>query len=293
MVIGPHLLGRGSAMESYRHTVFGRDLISMIKFIFGQAGIIAKSLSSLWLILLLISAMICLLNKKHITNKKLYQKTKIFSLIQFICIVLFILDMIIFIQILDKQYDQNSFYVLVKIVLAFTYYFCMTINAGILAYCLRETEIHFFQWIVLSICSILPLLIIDPIADRLLVMPLTFLLIVCVKLTNLYVNTINPKTEKNFFSMISIASFINAICLLIIFSYIHQSYYIRDEYIKEQIKADETTIVLPELRFSNYVYYPREDYTWTFHYGYNEGEVCFKYIPFEQWVQTQDNLIEN
>lgn len=289
MLLLPSLVGRDGTMDSYRHTVFGRSFIDMVKFVYGQTNIIAKALIGLFVVNLVITVSSYLAGKKCNFTKKQTVLFKISSALQTAMIVYFVVDYFWIMPVDFISKIELYATMTVRIFAVAVYYVLMFANVLVIDLKTKKENGCFIlaPWLFLTALSILPLIIIEPVGTRLMFMPFVFMCIIAGKLIDGFVGA--PYSEKTKFKAVlkalTAASCVICVALVLMFAQINKVYVIRDEHIRDELSKGNEVITIPELPFSGYVEFPREDYTWTFHYGFEPDSVTFNYVPYDEWIK--------
>ena len=289
MFLIPCFVGRTDAMDSYRHTVFGKNLIDIIKFIFGQAGLVSKFFSGMTAVLFSISILVFLIMRKK--DFQVFNRCKFLFIFQCFSLVFLFCDIVL---LSDIEYKSKLFeYIVItaRVANVVLYFVSTFFSVGIyeIKILKKSSRPQLISWLLGVVISTVPLLIIDPIGYRLAFMPFIFLCIVACTLLNMFLKDCCSK--KNIINLIFniLVVLVVTICgtLLFVFGKNKDNYYERDAYIRQEINAGKTEIVLPELMFPEYVCVSRTDYIWPKHYGYEEKEVTFEYISREEWIKSK------
>lgn len=285
MFVTPKFVGRDGAMSSYRHTVFEKGIVGGIKFVYGQTNLIAKALVGWFVIFAVLTVAVILVGQKTEMSKKQRFVFRVSGFAQILAIIYFVADYIFIIPIEFENKLVLYVFITVRILAVCVYFVAMLLNIFIVDFRLNGKKMLFVPWLLLIVISILPFVIIEPIGPRVVFMPFVFLCVIATKMINVYITEFygSEKIFVVFKNMLLIATGSSLVFLLCVFPQINEVYYIRDAYIREQVKQNQTTITIPELPFENYVNFPREDYTWDFHFGYEEGTVEFEYLPYAKW----------
>lgn len=287
MFIFPGFVGKAHTMDNYRHWAFGNGIVGTIKFVFGQAGLVSKFISSVFIVMFVITLFTMLIMKRK--NPSIYGKCKILFAIQFIALLYCFFDVVLIQRAEIETKIIEYLLITARIIVVLLYFIIAFLCALIYENKVTKTsdESNLLLWFVGVAISTLPLVIIDPIGYRLAFMPFVFLCIIACTLLNTFICEYSAKKSVTNILPNIVAATALIICssLLIIFVKNHNSYYERDAYIKEEVHAEKAVIVLPELTFPEYVCVSREDYIWPIHYGYDKDSVSFIFVPREKWLE--------
>ena len=137
-------------------------------------------------------------------------------------------------------------------------------------------------YLVSAVVLVGPLTVVTPIGPRCFYSSYIFTIIAFLNLIVYIINQEGWKLEEVFVPLCGL-TFCVSLFYIYIFSNISDVEQERNSYIIEQMKNGETTVIIPEFPYSDYLHEPHGTKIGLEYYYKEAGDIQFEYMPYDEW----------